>query len=837
MKRKILLVIFSLIIFLCRGNDDNDGFRYGLIFQSHNVTQDERTSLILTPDKKPDFSPGFSMNFDLKLTFAQYGYGYVFRILFNDSTSLDFTSNVAFRQLNFVLVRNETVLGNSELKSPDIIQRDRWMKIRVSLDETGITCMVDSFIEKIPYSFKNFKDIDICFGRNTHPLFYSTDVPPMTLRNIVIKDHQNKIIRKWTLSKHNRNEVYDETNSYKALVKNGIWEIDQHLKWEKVFSVDLKAIHLQIASDTINGRVFIATGDSLRIYDIDNGLFTSFKATKNNSFRNGGSQIIYDNRKDKLYSYSILYPQLSEYDFETNGWSDRLFEESPPIQQHSRFIDYESNQLIVFGGYGVYKYTANLSKYNLDGGGWETHSLSSCISPRYLSSIGYLGDSKLLIIGGYGSLTGKQEEFPHNFYDLYEVDYKNNSCTKLADFPIENTPRAFGNSMVIDKKNGIAYTLAFNNDNFQSAIYLLSLDLEQKKQSILGDTIPYNFLDIQSFCDLFLYKNKLYAMVLQKQTETSGVFSLYSMAYPPLNVSDVTQQPPYNNDYAKEILISLIILTFILVFFLLRKKIRKKRQITPLDSVIVNENKIPKKTVSTILMLGQFQVFNKESVDITGQFSPVLKQLFLFILIHSIRNESGVTSQKLDETFWEGSDKANAVNSRGVNIRRLRLLLEGIGDISITNRNSYWCMETGGNIYCDYERIMNLLKEAKREHIIPSDLLEKIIRLASTGVLLPNTHAEWLDDYKAEYSSLIIDLLLKAVASPESEKDQNRLLRIADVILLHDNLSEEAICIKCRALYKLGQKGLSKQTFDKFCSGYLHILNSKPNINYENIIC
>ena len=87
--------------------------------------------------------------------------------------------------------------------------------------------------------------------------------------------------------------------------------------------------------------------------------------------------------------------------------------------------------------------------------------------------------------------------------------------------------------------------------------------------------------------------------------------------------------------------------------------------------------------------------------------------------------------------------------------------------------------------------------------------------MASAGALLPS--AEWIDEYKSAYYVLLTEILLSMVNHPDIQADSRLLLRISDVILLVDNIDEDAIRTKCKVLYQMGQKGLSKQCFDKFC--------------------
>ncbi|MCS3198871.1 hypothetical protein [Candidatus Bacteroides intestinigallinarum] len=89
-----------------------------------------------------------------------------------------------------------------------------------------------------------------------------------------------------------------------------------------------------------------------------------------------------------------------------------------------------------------------------------------------------MGNGKFLLMGGYGSASGKQEEFPKNLHDLYLIDYRNLSCQKLTEFPVEG-PIVYSNSMVIDSLNNNFYTLKFFNDRFHSSLSLFSVDLKK----------------------------------------------------------------------------------------------------------------------------------------------------------------------------------------------------------------------------------------------------------------------------------------------------------------------------------------------------------------------
>lgn len=208
----------------------------------------------------------------------------------------------------------------------------------------------------------------------------------------------------------------------------------------------------------------------------------------------------------------------------------------------------------------------------------------------------------------------------------------------------------------------------------------------------------------------------------------------------------------------------------------------------------------------------------------------------IYFLLSSIKNSASITSQILDETFWFGMEKESAANNRRVNIRKLRLLLEKIGDIEITNKNNYWQLNIGETVYCDYKNILQLLTTFKKSNYSDRDTIEQILDIASSGSLLSSIETEWIDSYKSEFSIDLIEVLSETLKQPYFSKDSKFLLKISDTILIHDNIDENAIRIKCKILYDMKQKGLSKQTYNKFREDYFRLLNTDPELSYEEII-
>ena len=859
-RNKMKITILFVFIFcpfltiISQSKDMDKSFSYGLNFKSHEVNKDDRTSLDLLPDGFLKLSKGYTLEFDLKLTNSNHTYGYIFRIIANDTTSLDMTSYLGNNRINFILNGIHNTKASSEYKYERKQLEGKWVNVKIEVRAGSVTFSIDGeeILIDTPDNSLGISTIEkIYFGANRHKFFYTSDVPPMSVKNIEIKDDKGKIVRRWDMGRHTVAAVYDDTNGYRATVSNGIWEIDRHTNWNKEMSLITRNIYPQIATDSINNRVFVATNDSLYIMHLKNKSVQRIKVGGGRPFQGASSYLIYDYIADRLVSYSISHPEPMLYNFDTNMWSGSPSDMSLYVQHHNRFINPDTNQLVVFGGYGLYRYSAALSTYDLNTGEWETNDLIDQLSPRYLSSMGYLGDGQILIFGGYGSKTGLQEASSYNLYDLHLVDTRAKTSKELGTLEGMPEPYVFGNSMIIDVGENKFYTLANRSDVYKSSIRLMEVNMNDFSYRFLSDSIPYNFQDTESFCDMFRYKNSaIYAVILQRTERGAFETGIYSLLYPPLSQTDILQVPGARNIFGNSpvtyIIIGLLVIIILLAIYLLRRNRMEKAALSPVvgDKAFVSPPVLPQvphaykeKKRSKISLLGGFQIFDRGGNDITGFFTPVIRQMFLMCLLEYIATGKGVTSERLDEEFWFDMDKNKATNNRNVNIRKLRLLLQEIGDVTFQKDNSYWHVSIGDDTFCDYVTVMNLLHEiSSADRVIEKSVIEKIIGIASAGLLLPNIDKRWVDRYQSGYSDLLITTLLKAAKTIEIKDDFRLLVKLADVILIHDSIDEDSVQIKCRSLYKLGQKGLSKQCYDKFCLDYKNILNEEPQLKYDSII-
>lgn len=255
------------------------------------------------------------------------------------------------------------------------------------------------------------------------------------------------------------------------------------------------------------------------------------------------------------------------------------------------------------------------------------------------------------------------------------------------------------------------------------------------------------------------------------------------------------------------------------------------------DEIFSAKNDLPAyydRTRKAISLLGQFNVTDRDGNNITTSFSSRTKKLLLVLLLVNKKNKNGVPMNLIDETIWGDKDEVSARNNRNVYMRRLRLLLEKVGDITITFDNGYFKLETE-EVFIDYYEVMKRMEEMDSHP--DKETIERTLELLLYGPLLPNTDYEWLDRFKGDYSHLSLVCLNKLLAiHANSNDDPDTAYRIAQTIMRHDTLSEEALRVQCRILHRRHMTGLAKALYNNFCKEYRHVMGEDFATPFQSLI-
>jgi len=221
----------------------------------------------------------------------------------------------------------------------------------------------------------------------------------------------------------------------------------------------------------------------------------------------------------------------------------------------------------------------------------------------------------------------------------------------------------------------------------------------------------------------------------------------------------------------------------------------------------------------TIYFFGDFQIINSSGLDITRKFTPLLKDLFLLIWFNSIKNDMGISNEKITEILWHGFTESSANNNRAVNITKLRAILtrELWCDLSY-KETGYWKIDYKNkhiiNDYYDFIRITSSKKELSKPDMI------KLLEFAHRGSLLSNLKYKWLDEFKEAVSNEMIGRLIRYERILVIKDQPEHVIEVADAILNFDSVNEEAMENKCKASIALGRHTVAKEVYDHFIGEY-----------------
>lgn len=835
---RFLLILLSIIFFGLSAFCQED-LLSGLYFSSHEVIPDNRTSLNLTPSKPFRFPDGFSIEMNANFRNGDGYYGYIFRIIGDRTTNID----LVFKQAsspNFYLVLKDKVLITFNWADIPDGGFERWIKIKFSINTTDskIAVTINGKKQEAKISeIEKLKNYNVVFGACRYASFLNTDVAQMSLKDILILDAKSKLINEWKLSKHARNLVYDELNNAEAVVENPVWNIDSHVKWRKIKELKIDSLH-GIARDEANGRIFFVDNHSVYVLSTKTSTIDTIRAVSGSPSSVMGTQILYNKSKDELWSYSFNQNAISKFSFKTKAWSLKQKDlAEPDFWHHNKFISPTDSSLLTLFGYGHYTYKSIIHRFDSNLNQWQTIDRSGQIEPRYLSSCGFLNNKEMLVFGGYGSKSGRQELSPEFYYDLYLLNLSDYTFKKLWTIDPPEKPFVPCETLIPDQQAGIFYTLVYNRINYASSLHLAKFGIEKGEFQLFNDSIPYNFLDIKSWSTLFLdQKTKQLIAITLHRSEVS----IYSMAYPPLFPENVYQGVPFHARWylwVIVILLSASLISIIYLYFRKRKSRGKKERLYELidHPNIAAIEPIDRKTNSSIYFMGGFQIYDCKGRNITSSFSPTLKHLFLFIFLHTIKNEKGIASTKLDEVLWYNKSGDSARNNRNVNISKLRSILDELNGVEVVNDNSFWKIKMEPAVFCDYCEVLHLLRKVNSTDMGEIEI-KYLISLLSAGEFLPAIESGWIDEFKSRFANETIDGLSSLFNLKDVRNNLSIRYHLAECILVYDPLNDEAFAVKCSILYNLGKKGMAKNFYDSFCRDYKKSLGIDYTILFNDLI-
>ncbi|MBE0673643.1 MAG: hypothetical protein IH591_03190 [Bacteroidales bacterium] len=704
----------------------------------------------------------------------------------------------------------------------------------------------DSFYVMENIGFKKNDSFKIFFGANNYGNFKTSDVPSMNIKDIRISE-EGVLKYHWPLDEAEGSTAESRLDNADALVKNPVWIKHYHSSWENKYSGEIKGLVI-IASDSDSGRLFFIGDNEMQIYSAVENTVHSVEYSGKSFTINNNFSCTYNKQDNKIYCYAVNDTVFYSIEVTTGKWTEfNGSADSESFYRHYNSYFYPNeNSVYILGGYGQYTYHNEIRRLDLTNNRWqEIKTDNSLFFPRYLAGLGYLNDT-IYILGGYGSTKGSQLVNPHSFFDLLGYSIENQMLFRKFEIPRIYDDMCVGSGMWINEKNRDYYALVYEKIKFESSLQLIRGNLDQPEVEFVGNKIPYRFYDIRSNASLFYFstQNRLFAYTSFVTDSSTTQISIFSIGNPPSSVS----LESLNTDAGKQnmlwiLAITLLISLGVLSIYALKRRGDTKKSNDELSgketadddgkSYPVSEKPLKKQNYQ-IVLFGGFQVFNYNNEDITNKFSPLLKELFLLILLYTYKNNKGITSDQISESLWFGKSTSSARNNRAVNIAKLKTILNEIGAVELTKKTGYWKIIFDNDIVkSDYHEFVEITgSKANLNKVNICRLLE----ITKKGGFLINSNYEWLDDFKSDISDTIVDTLVTFTEKCRMETDAEFIIHLTDCIFNFDKVNEEAMILKCKAECFLGKHSLAKMTYEKFVKEYQKLYDEEYKVPFAELI-
>ena len=801
--------------------------KYGLHIQTFPHPAHEFTSLALE-----NGNPIRTGNKETTLEFKVWNrdenvFGVVFRILTDQNKTIDLMYSVADNDARFpnLIINNNVYPLGKELRL------DCWIDVTLKINPADRSIILIYDGEQISIDGSDIlpvHDFRVYFGKCSVAQFELDNVASINLKDIRISQKGDPI-REWDLKFHQDSICIDKVGSNPARIENGKWLIDDHMLWRRIHRQEFESTP-SIAFDPATATFYMANDDKqlytynciereMLVRDVVDGEFAAV-------YPNG---LFVIPETGNLLSYNLDQNIYTFFDFNRIAWkNNRIPEKKHKEHYWNNTVTWnpEDSTLISFGGYGHYQFNQELL---------ISHPLSSTpqkrthlkeIDPRR-SSASVLVDSILYIFGGRGCPSGKQEMTQRYYYDLHAVNINSMQVFKLWDIQERPVNGDFvpSSNMIFDEKNDCFYIMTN-----QLGGTMMRLDRNEPKIEITSLPI-WEFYNAQHlYSNVYQSGDRFYYVFEQTPTNGNSLVSIYEITSPVVVLANAMISTQTANDQKGSsrgknttlIISALALLILISSAYLYRrkqvaKKVRNRKSEISADMHQVEE--IPDSrhydfSRQSICFFGGFKVKDKNGEDITDMFTPTLKSLLIILILYTVKNEKGLSGNKLLQALWFDKTEESAKNNRNVYMSKLRNILERIGDVKIVNQKGFWSICFEDDTICDYIEAQRLFTEQNGNQ----DTLEKLVELLLRGVMLPNVEEDWVDSFKNDFSNRTIDFLTGLLRN--SDLSDTFLLRIADTLFQHDFINEDALRVKCSILYKQGKKGLAKTVYDAFCKDY-----------------
>ena len=787
-------------------------YSQGLLFQANDKEIKERTSLqIFQEGEIPCFTKNFQLSFELSIRdFDTFGYvfllkedqgktKYSFTYTYLDGENSTFKFNTDGKENHYSLnLRNDALAYQWIPVSFAFDLQQDVLTIRIGDNEKKITSLglKDTFC---PHLF---------FGRYD----YILDMPTFAIRNLKLEGDRSHSYT-FPLNENEGEEVHTSTGKVLGTVVNPVWLINGSYHWEKLFEYSFQTPS-GITFEPDSQRLIIFSQDSLLTYNLLKRQPQKYSYSNKLPVKLQLATHFMNTTDGKLYVYELNNLPLGDatvaaLDLNNQEWKQTGVAALPvQLHHHDGFWDETTGKYLVFGGFGNKRFNNTFLEYDIEGDRWDTLSYSGDrIIPRYFSGMAVNKNREhIYVFGGMGNESGEQSVGRNYLHDLYLLDRKQQSVRRLWQ-NASGHRLVVARDMILTPDEKYIYALCYPEYLSDTYLQLYRLTVDDGTMKALGDSIPMRSEEIMTNANLYYNSltHEYYCTTTEFDKKGHTVIRTYVLSAPPVSLDEIRSYGSRSSLEIRWLWIMAGIGVLLLaggVLFVRKKRGKQRNAVLESSSVLMSPpvGREPDKSVqgketlakedfesslvrpNAVYLFGPFTVIDRNGRDITHLFSSRLRQVFIYILLHSTHN--GVLSASLNEVFWPDKPDDKVKNLKGVTINQIRKNLAELDGVELVHDKGYFRL-VFTDCYCDYFRFRTL----KNAEEVENELGILLMR----GKFLDGMDAGMMDHFKQKVEEFLSSFLPLEIERLYQQHKYDAVIRFCNVLFRVDPVNELAL--------------------------------------------
>ena len=830
-------------------------YSQGLLFQANDKEIKERTSLqIFQEGEIPCFTKNFQLSFELSIRdFDTFGYvfllkedqgktKYSFTYTYLDGENSTFKFNTDGKENHYSLnLRNDALAYQWIPVSFAFDLQQDVLTIRIGDNEKKITSLglKDTFC---PHLF---------FGRYD----YILDMPTFAIRNLKLEGDRSHSYT-FPLSENEGEKVHTSTGEVLGTVVNPVWLINGSYHWEKLFEYSFQTPS-GITFEPDSQRLIIFSQDSLLTYNLLKRQPQKYSYSNKLPVKLQLATHFMNTTDGKLYVYELNNLPLGDatvaaLDLNNQEWKQTGVAALPvQLHHHDGFWDETTGKYLVFGGFGNKRFNNTFLEYDIEGDRWDTLSYSGDrIIPRYFSGMAVNKNREhIYVFGGMGNESGEQSVGRNYLHDLYLLDRKQQSVRRLWQNASDHR-LVVARDMILTPDEKYIYALCYPEYLSDTYLQLYRLTVDDGTMKALGDSIPMRSEEIMTNANLYYNSltHEYYCTTTEFDKKGHTVIRTYVLSAPPVSLDEIRSYGSRSSLEIRWLWIMAGIGVLLLaggVLFVRKKRGKQRNAVLESSSVLMSPpvGREPDKSVqgketlakedfesslvrpNAVYLFGPFTVIDRNGRDITHLFSSRLRQVFIYILLHSTHN--GVLSASLNEVFWADKPDDKVKNLKGVTINQIRKNLAELDGVELVHDKGYFRL-VFTDCYCDYFRFRTL----KNAEEVENELGILLMR----GKFLDGMDAGMMDHFKQKVEEFLSSFLPLEIERLYQQHKYDAVIRFCNVLFRVDPVNELALAYGMHALNHTGSSQEAILQYSLFVREYRQMMNEEYSTSYAELM-